>query len=106
MQGMTEKGVAAVVEVLQRYPEVERVWLFGSRARGDARPRADLDIAVSAPGVRDRHRWSEIAAAVDSADTLLMIDLVRLEDANSRLRGEILASGRIVYERDKVTAVG
>lgn len=106
MQGMTEKGVAAVVEVLRRFPEVERVWLYGSRARGDAGPRADLDIAVSAPRVRDPSRWAEMAAAVDAADTLLMIDLIRLEEANGRLRGEVLASGRIVYERDEVTAVG
>jgi predicted nucleotidyltransferase len=38
-----------IVERLRSVPQVERIYLFGSRARGDAAPRADLDIAVSCP---------------------------------------------------------
>mgnify|MGYP003590944560 FL=1 len=29
---------------------VQRVWVFGSRARDDWRPRSDIDLAVDAPG--------------------------------------------------------
>lgn len=37
---------------LARYPAVERVWLFGSRARGDKFERSDIDLAVEAPRMR------------------------------------------------------
>ena len=63
---------------LSAFPEVERVILFGSRARGDAAPRADIDVAVECPTAHIR-RWFEIAEAAENAPTLLKIDLVRLE---------------------------
>jgi type III restriction enzyme len=34
-------------------PQIETVWIFGSRARGDARPNSDIDIAVDAPRLSD-----------------------------------------------------
>jgi uncharacterized protein len=38
--------------------QIERVVLFGSRARGDARPDSDYDIAVFLKNFHDR--WSEV----------------------------------------------
>ena len=38
--------------------EIERVVLFGSRARGDARADSDYDVAIFIRGFNDR--WSEI----------------------------------------------
>ena len=37
---------------------IDRVVLFGSRARGDARPDSDYDVAVFLSDFRDR--WSEV----------------------------------------------
>lgn len=39
-------------------PRLERVVLFGSRARGDAWPDSDYDVAVFLVGVEDR--WAEM----------------------------------------------
>ncbi|MDR3516018.1 MAG: nucleotidyltransferase domain-containing protein [Azospirillaceae bacterium] len=39
-------------------PRLERVVLFGSRARGDARPDSDYDIAVFVKDLDDR--WQEV----------------------------------------------
>lgn len=45
--------VARLREILLRYPSIKLAYLFGSYARGDARPLSDLDIAVivESPGV-------------------------------------------------------
>ena len=40
--------VARLREILSKYPSVKLAYLFGSYARGDARPLSDLDIAVLA----------------------------------------------------------
>ena len=87
-----------VVDCLKRFPAVERVILFGSRARGDAEPRSDIDLAVACPraGAVD---WLRILEAVEEADTLLLIDLVRLDEASADLRARISAEGRVLYDR-------
>jgi predicted nucleotidyltransferase len=85
---------------LSSFPEVERVILFGSRARGDAGARADIDLAVEAP-TADPLRWSDIEEAAENAPTLLMIDLVRLETAPAELATVIRSEGRVLYERSK-----
>jgi predicted nucleotidyltransferase len=88
-----------VAQRLEAFPEVERVVLFGSRARGDARPRADIDLAVACP-TADARRWSDIVEAAEEAPTLLQIDLVRIETAPADLLAQIQREGRVLYERD------
>jgi len=42
---------------------IERVVLYGSRARGDARPDSDYDVAIFLNGLTDR--WEEVDKIVD-----------------------------------------
>ncbi len=91
---------------LARHPAVERVWLFGSRARGDNFERSDVDLAIEAPAMAPDD-WLRIKLDFeDEAPTLLLIDLVRFEDAPEILREQILDEGIVVYERTRAqTAV-
>ena len=78
---------------------VERIILFGSRARGDNRARSDIDIAVACPRASQRE-WLDICDAVDDADTLLPVNIVRLDTAGEPIKGRILREGRVLYERE------
>ena len=89
---------------LARHPAVERVWLFGSRARGDHFDRSDIDLAVEAPTM-DHHDWLKIKLDFeDEAPTLLLIDLIRREEAPEDLREQIRDEGILVYERARAPA--
>jgi uncharacterized protein len=48
---------------------VERVVLFGSRARGDARPDSDYDVAVFLKDIADR--WDEVDRIADIATDIM-----------------------------------
>ena len=48
---------------------IERVVLYGSRARGDAQPDSDYDVAVFLKDISDR--WQEIDRLVEAQTTLL-----------------------------------
>jgi predicted nucleotidyltransferase len=48
---------------------IERVVLFGSRARGDAREDSDYDIAVFIKGLRDR--WPEIGRIIPAVTDII-----------------------------------
>ena len=90
------EAIRGLVAHLGAEPSVRRVILFGSRARGDAGPRSDVDLAVEAPGLAD---WLWLADLTEQADTLLKIDLVRLEEAPTELRSRIEVEGRTLHER-------
>ncbi len=87
-----------LAQTLSAFPEVDRVILFGSRARGDNRERADIDLAVECPGAGIL-QWFDMLDAVDTAPTLLKVDLVRLDQAPDELAQVIRTEGRVLYER-------
>ena len=85
-------SVRPLVARLAAEPEVRRVVLFGSRARGDGRERSDVDLALDAPGL-SRAGWLRLWADAQEADTLYRIDLVRLNEVPTPLRERIEAEG-------------
>lgn len=91
-------SVAPLVDSLARVPSVSRVLLFGSRARGTAGDRADVDLAVEAPGASAAD-WRAVREAVETARTLYTVDLVQLDEAPPPLREEVIREGVALYER-------
>lgn len=87
-----------VADFLAGLPSIARIWLFGSRARGDADARSDIDLAVEAPTATPE-QWHAILARLEAAPTLLRIDLTRFEDASPELREEIRRTGKVLHER-------
>jgi uncharacterized protein len=88
-----------IVHRLEKYDIVQRVVLFGSRARGDEHPRSDIDLAVAAPDATDG-KWNRMWADVEDVETLLTVDLIRLDQASPEFHQRILTEGRLLYERD------
>ena len=79
---------------------VDAIYLFGSRARGDNRERSDIDIAVLCPRATKKD-WLSILNIVENADTLLMIDCIRLDEelTASPLYQQIAKDKQLIYER-------
>lgn len=83
-----------IVKLAKKYA-IEKVILFGSRARGDNRERSDIDLAVSGGNI------TEFALAVEEdVWTLLMFDVVNLDGLVSKeLLAEIAKEGVLLYEK-------
>lgn len=79
-------------------PFVDRVVLFGSRARGDHHDRSDIDLAVFCDGA-SADDWREVRNCLreGSIDTLLNVDCVRFDDTTPALKERILAEGKVLY---------
>ena len=74
---------------------IEKVILFGSRARGTNSERSDIDIAVTG-GDFDSFYWN----MEEDIHTLLMFDVVELDRGISEeLKKEIERDGVTIYEK-------
>lgn len=87
-----------VIDVALQYIDPERIVLYGSRARGEARATSDYDLAFVGP--RCPEQWSRFVLDLDEhAETLLPFDLVCYDEASPRLRAQIDEDGVLLYER-------
>lgn len=85
--------------VLRALPEMQALYVFGSRARGDARADSDLDLAVLTTTRLDPTRrfaaQRELSAQLDTD-----VDLIDLHAASSVLRSEVVNGGKLLFQRD------
>ena len=91
-----EEVVRDIVRAAQRALRVQRVILFGSRAREDARPDSDIDLAFE-HGSTDAEWAAFVNEMADRAPTLLAVDLIDLPRAEPGLRERICREGRLVH---------
>ncbi len=85
---------------LGKLPFVEKIWLYGSRARGDFWDRSDIDLAIECPTASDSD-WKKVLDIIEDADTLLKIDCVRLDEVkeDSFFKKDILEDRKLLFER-------
>lgn len=89
------KEIQKSIQKLAQEYGVQKVILFGSRARGDNRERSDIDIAVQGG---DTFRFA--LDVEDKVPTLLFFDVVNLDEAvQPELLESIRREGKILYEK-------
>lgn len=56
--GLTQEDVDKIHHVFQKHRAIEKVVLYGSRAKGNFRPGSDIDFTIIAPnmGLSDLHQ--------------------------------------------------
>ena len=83
-------------ELPQKFP-VRKIWLFGSRARGDHMSYADVDLAFDIADFKGWD-WLDMVEMVDH-ETLLKVDCVDLGSAPADLKENIFRDGIVIYAR-------
>lgn len=92
--GIRPQVLMEIQELAKKYG-VEKVILFGSRARGDFKRTSDIDLAVKGGD------FARFALDVDEeTSTLLKYDIIDLDrDIQDELRESIQKDGRVIYEK-------
>lgn len=84
---------------------VQFAYLFGSRATGRHRPTSDADVAIMPGEPLDLLAEAALADQLAQALRVPMVDLVDLRRVALRIRGRVLAEGRLLYSADEPARV-
>lgn len=89
-----------IKEISSKYHDIEKVVLFGSRARGDNKRTSDIDIAIF-PSSKLFKSETAIWFDIEEIDTLLQFDIVIIsKDTNDELIENIKKEGIVLYEKN------
>jgi len=100
--GLRQKDMDFFQSTFAEFPEIEKVILYGSRARGDYRLGSDVDLAI----LLNSHSLStilQLSAKLNSESPLLVkYDVLSLNTlTNEKLKNEIESEGKIIYKRSE-----
>ena len=92
--GIRSSVIAEILDLAHKY-HIQRIILFGSRARGDYKRTSDIDLAVSGGDI------ARFALDVEEeTSTLLKYDIVSLNlPVQEDLMASIEREGRVLYEK-------
>jgi predicted nucleotidyltransferase len=101
MYGLSQETVDRIRAVLASRPQIEQVILYGSRAKGNARPGSDIDLTVKGEGLT----YDDLLRLERELDDLLLpykIDL-SLYDCldHAGLLAHIDRVGTLFYDRSQ-----
>lgn len=91
--GIREQAMKEIIEIAKEC-HIEKLFIFGSRSRGDYKKTSDIDLAVKGGDVID------FTLRMEDTSTLLEFDVV---DLDSRITPElyqsIMTEGKVIYEK-------
>lgn len=96
--GLSDETLTRIHGVLETHPEVERVMLYGSRAKGGFRAGSDIDLCLIAPSLSLTQQL-QIESELDDLLLPYKIDLSRMHTLdNPALIDHIRRVGVTFYE--------
>jgi len=96
--GLKAHQIEMIKQVLTKFEQIQEVWIYGSRARGDFGRSSDIDLCI-----KDAIDFSVYLSVLTELDELFIpfkFDLVRFDKLdNPKLKANILLDGQIFYRR-------
>ena len=90
--------LTGATNIIAKYLPDARIFLFGSRARGDAEPTSDFDFAIDAGSKIPLDVIARIEDEIEELRTLKSVDIVDLNRVNPAFKTIILKMGVIIYD--------
>ncbi|AYD40696.1 nucleotidyltransferase domain-containing protein [Clostridium fermenticellae] len=95
---MIDDKLKSELEVIfKKYVEIEKVLLFGSRARGNNRYNSDVDLCIFGKNITNLI-LAKISMDVNELDTCLSFDILSMNElSKDGLINNILKEGIVIY---------
>ena len=97
--GIAPGNHARLLRALEGCAGLDRVWIFGSRARGQASHESDIDLAVDSAAMK-ASAVNRLRSQIDDLGLVYRIDIVWLQDRiDALLRREIDSCKQLFWQR-------
>lgn len=89
-----------MAEIAGKFPEIERIDVFGSRVLGNAKQGSDIDLAVFGQSLTPQVLIAFQAYLEEETNIPYLFDIIHFESiTNEALREHILQHGGLLYEK-------
>ncbi len=100
-EGKYKKVLAEVVKLLKEELEPEKIILFGSRAKGEARPYSDIDLALEGAKPLSLRELRKLKEKIETISWPYFVDLIFLEKTKDEFKNWIIKTGITIYEKNR-----
>lgn len=101
MYGLDKKDIEKILELLSKYPEIEKAIIYGSRAKGNYRDGSDIDLSLVGENL-DLNTLLKIEHQVDDLLLPYKIDISLFHNIEDNdLIDHIARVGIIFYTKSK-----
>lgn len=97
MCGLKESDVVYIINQVKNIDKIERLAIFGSRARGNHRQNSDIDIVVYGGGIDKALIYRLYEVLEENAPYPYFVDIVSYDMADDVLKKEIDLNSVILY---------
>ncbi len=99
--GLSEKSMGIIFSIYEKYPQIERVIVYGSRAMGNFREGSDIDMTIIADGVFSDDDLLRVADDFDNSMLPYLVDVSDFSQLKSEsLKDHIRRRGKVLYQRE------
>ena len=87
-----------VKEIILKFANPNRIYLYGSQVSGEAKIGSDIDIAYDDPDFKSNFLIEE---EIDKIGTLVKIDVKNIAKAKDRFKNRVKSNGKVIYSATK-----
>ncbi|PFM75222.1 DNA polymerase III subunit beta [Bacillus sp. AFS077874] len=102
--GLSEKDLSAIIQAASSFDAIDRVILFGSRAKGNYRPTSDIDLAIYGDQV-NFHIVSKLHARLEDLSHMpYLFDIVDgTHLTHQALKRHIERVGQVIFKKSSTS---
>ena len=97
--GLNKNQLKLILDLIESFPQIEKVFIFGSRATGTNHAGSDIDLAVVGHQIT-REILNRFSSSLDDLPLPFMFDVVDYNKIkNANLKQNIDSKGKLLFER-------
>ncbi len=100
MYGLPERDIKMILEAVQKYEEIQKVLIFGSRAMGNYKKASDIDLALLGENISRKTILRLNDELNEEYPIPYFFDILNYNEiSNQELKNHIDTEGKLLYTR-------